>query len=81
MCWKTGQVEAVDVCHDLCAQYHVLVQSDDSHHHICYLDELESCTLCLIGEEQLRQLAMMDATSRSRWLSHWCRHCRGCYWT
>ena len=63
MCQEIGQAVAADMCHDLCAQYHVLVQSDDSHHHICYPDELESCTLCQNGEEQVGQPVVVDTAS------------------
>ena len=50
MCWEIGQVEAVNVCHDLHAQYHALVQSDDGHY--CIPDKLKSCALCQNGKEQ-----------------------------
>ena len=63
MCWEIGQVKAVDVCHNLHSQYHVLVQLDDSHHHICYPDKLESCALCQNNEEQVGQLVVVGATS------------------
>ena len=63
MCWEIGQVMAVDVHHDLRAQYHVLVQLDDGRHHICYLDELESFVLCQNSEEQVGQLVVVDAAS------------------
>ena len=45
VCWKIGQVLAVDVHRDLRTQYHILVQLDDGHHHICYPDELVSYAL------------------------------------
>ena len=46
MFWEIGPVKAVNVCCDLHAQYHILVLLGDGHHHIYYLNELESCALC-----------------------------------
>ena len=63
MCLENGQVMAVDVRRDLHAQYHVLVQSDDSRHCICYLDELESYTLCRNGKEQAGQPVVVGMAS------------------
>ena len=63
VCQEIGQAVAVNVCHDLHAQYHILVQSDDSRHCICYPDEQESFALCQNGEGQAGQLVVVDAAS------------------
>ena len=63
MCWEIGQAKAVNMHHNLCASYHILVQSDDGCHHIYYLDELVFFTLCQNGEEQARQLVVVDTAS------------------
>ena len=63
MCQEIGQVVAVDMCRDLRAQCHILVQLDDGHHCIYYPDELESSTLCQNGEEQVGRLVVVDAAS------------------
>ena len=63
MCREIGQVRAVDVCHDLHAQCHVLVWLDDGCHHIYYPDKLESFTLCQNGEEQVGQLVVANTAS------------------
>ena len=63
MCWQIGQVKVVDVCHDLCAQYHILVQLDDSHHHIYCLGKLGFFALCQNGKEQVGQPVVVDTAS------------------
>ena len=63
MCWEIGPVVAVDMCCDLCTQYHVLVQLDGSHHHIYCLDKLKSYTLTQNSEEWAGQPVEVDAAS------------------
>ena len=63
VCRGIGQVMAVDVRCDLCPQYHVLVQSDDGHHRIYYLDELESCAHGQSGIEQEGQPVVVGTAS------------------
>ena len=63
MCWEIGQVRAVNVCRDLHAQYHILVQSDDGRRCICCPDELQFSALCQNSEEQVGWLVVVDAAS------------------
>ena len=63
MCREIGQVMAVDVCRDLRALYHILVQLDDGRHRIYYPDELEFSALCQNGEGQVVQLVVVDTAS------------------
>ena len=66
MCWEIGQAMAVDICHNPHTQYHVLVQSDDGCHYICYPDKLECFALCQNGEEQVGQPVVVDTASQEQ---------------
>ena len=66
MCQEIGQIMAVSDRRDLCTQWRRLVLSDDSRHHICYLVELESCTLCQNSEEQQGQPVMVHTVFKEQ---------------
>ena len=60
MYWEIGQVMAVDMRHNLHAQYHIRVQLDDSCYHIYYLHKLVSFALSQNGEEWVGQPVVVD---------------------